>query len=147
MLSAKRYWDLRMGNLKWETDLLFIVTKKNSIRAKHIKVKIDKTRKDNKYRLCGDEKWDRIIRELRSKKKIMWLSRKRNLMKIVQTVVIWICRTIVYAFRHLQLGRAMLFTRSRIILCIPNIRRKYHSNFPQEILLCRTASCMDVSLQ
>ena len=41
-------------NLKRETESLLIASLDNAIRTNHIKARIDKTRQNSKYRLCGD---------------------------------------------------------------------------------------------
>ena len=44
----------RKGNLKRETESLLISTKNNAIRINYIKLRIDNTLKNSKYRLCKD---------------------------------------------------------------------------------------------
>ena len=54
-ISHKKTWTwLRKGNLKRETESLPIAGQNNAIRTNYIKVRIDKTQQNSKYRLCGD---------------------------------------------------------------------------------------------
>ena len=57
-ISPDKTWTWqRKGNFKRETESLLIAAQNNAIRAirtNHIKVRIDKTQQNSKYRLCGD---------------------------------------------------------------------------------------------
>ena len=55
-ISHKKVWTrLRNGNFKTETESLLIATQNNAIRTNHIKMRIDKTKQNSKYRLCSDK--------------------------------------------------------------------------------------------
>ena len=65
-ISYEKTWTgLRKGNFKRETESPLIVAQNNAIRTNHIKVRIDKTQQNRKYRLCGerDETINHIISE------------------------------------------------------------------------------------
>ena len=65
-ISHDKTWTWqRKGNFKRETESLLIATQNNAIRTNHIKVRIDKTQKNCKCRLCGDR--DEIIRHIINK--------------------------------------------------------------------------------
>ena len=54
-ISHQKTWTwLRKGNFKRETESLLIAAQNNAIRTKHIKARIDKTKKNSKCRLWGD---------------------------------------------------------------------------------------------
>ena len=59
-----RTW-LRKGNLKRHTESILIVIQNNSIRTNQIKVRIEKTQQNRKYRLYGDR--DETINHIISK--------------------------------------------------------------------------------
>ena len=61
---------LRNGNLKRETESLFIATENNAIRTNYVKAKIDNLQKNSKCRSCGDwdETFDNIIIEYSKQK-------------------------------------------------------------------------------
>ena len=62
-ISHEKTWAwLKKGNLKRETESLFIAAQDNAIRTNHIKVWIDKTQQNSKCRLCGD--WDETINHI-----------------------------------------------------------------------------------
>ena len=62
ILDEKTCTCLRKGNLKRETESLFIAVKNNAIRTNHVKARIDKTQQNSKCRLCGDR--DEIINHI-----------------------------------------------------------------------------------
>ena len=54
-ISYQKIWTWRRkGNLKRETESPQIAAQDNAVRTNHIKARIDKTKKNNKCRLCGD---------------------------------------------------------------------------------------------
>ncbi len=54
-ISHDKTWTwLRKGNFKRETESLLIATQNNIERTNLIKARIDKTKQNNKYRLCSD---------------------------------------------------------------------------------------------
>ena len=55
----------RKGNLKKETESLLIAAHNNAIRTNHIKVRINKTQQNSRYKLCGV--WDEAINHIISK--------------------------------------------------------------------------------
>ena len=65
-ISREKTWSwLRNGNLKRETASLRTTAWNNAIRTNHIKLRIEKTQQNSKWRLCGDrnETINHIIRE------------------------------------------------------------------------------------
>ena len=65
-ISHGKTWTwLRKVNFKRETKFLLIEAQNNVIRTNHIKVRIDKTQQNSKYRLCGyrDETLNHILSE------------------------------------------------------------------------------------
>ena len=65
-ISHDKTWTwLRKGNFKRETESLRIAVQNNAIRTNHIKVRIDKTHQNSKFRLCvdRDETINHIISE------------------------------------------------------------------------------------
>ena len=54
-ITHEKTWTwLIKGNFERETESLLIAAQNNAIRTNQIKARIDKTLKNNKYRLCGD---------------------------------------------------------------------------------------------
>ena len=54
-ISHDKTWTwLRKRNFQRETESLLIAAQNNVVRTNHIKVRIDKTQQNSKYRLCGD---------------------------------------------------------------------------------------------
>ena len=54
-ISLEKTWRwLRKWNFKRETESILIAAQNNAIRTNHIKVRIDKTQWNSKWRLCGD---------------------------------------------------------------------------------------------
>ena len=54
-ISHENSWTwLRKGNLKRETESLFMAAQNSAIRTNHIKARIDKTQQNSKCRICGD---------------------------------------------------------------------------------------------
>ena len=54
-ISNDKSWTwLRKGNFTKETESLLIAAQNNVIRTNHIKMRIDKTHQNSKYRLCRD---------------------------------------------------------------------------------------------
>ena len=58
-ISYEKTWTwLRKGNFKREKESLLIAAQNNAVRTNHIKVRIDKTQQNSKFRLCGDRPRD-----------------------------------------------------------------------------------------
>ena len=68
---------LRKGNFQRETESFLIAAKSNTIRTNYIKVKINNTQQNSKYRLCSDK--DETINHMICKcnKPVQWAYKKR----------------------------------------------------------------------
>ena len=85
ILHDKTWTWLSKWNLKRETESLLIAAQNNAVRNNHMKVRIDKTQQNSKYRLCGDkdEIINRIINECWKSAQKEWKTRHDWVGKVI----------------------------------------------------------------